>query len=118
MTAIARCRIAGAVLASALATNLAIAGQPDTSLALGRHLAEECATCHKLDGGTEAIPSITGRGVDDVVKVIGHYRDGSRTNPVMVSVAQSLSEAEIAAVAHYLATLPRAKTAPAGEAAN
>jgi cytochrome c553 len=80
---------------------------------LGRHLAQECTSCHS-GAANGAIPSITGRSVDDVVGLLRKYAsgtlaDGRTANAAMVSVAQSLSPTEMAAVAAFLATVPPSK---------
>ncbi len=84
----------------------AIAGEA-RRLAYGRHLAQECASCHRLDGSGSAIPPITGweRGVLEATLV--SFAKGERTNPVMVSVARSLDTEQIDALAAYLGSLPR-----------
>jgi cytochrome c len=77
------------------------------TMALGRHLSRECSACHRLDGVDNGIPSITGWPSEDFVATIDFYRTGARNNPAMVSVAQSLSDEEIAALAAYYAALPK-----------
>jgi cytochrome c553 len=73
-------------------------------LAYGRHLAQECTTCHNRDGADKGIPSIIGMPVKSFVETMGYYKTGRRTNPVMVSVAQSLDDDQIEAIAAYFAT--------------
>lgn len=87
-------------------------------VALGRHLAQECATCHKPDGTSKAIPTIVGLEVDYFVQTMGFYKDGARNNPAMVSVAQSLDEQQVKALALYFAALPKpGAAAPSTQAA-
>lgn len=93
--------------ASALLTILPTAVPAQDLLALGRHLANECTSCHRRDGADKGIPSITGWNVDEFVTTMGYYRDGARPNPAMRSVAQSLSEQETQALAIFFATLPK-----------
>ena len=54
----------------------------------GRHLAQECTSCHRIDGVENGIPSIVGWDADRFVATIEFYRMGERTNPVMVSVVK------------------------------
>jgi cytochrome c553 len=76
--------------------------------ALGRHLAQDCTSCHQPDGrGGGAFPSITGWEVDSFVRTLKLYQDGARTNPVMVSVARSLDEEQVRALALYWASQPK-----------
>lgn len=89
----------------------------DRQLALGRHLAQECTPCHASHGGSKAIPSLAGRHADSLVQAVNAYRSGERTNPVMVSVAQSLDDEQITALALYFASLGTAPESPGKAAA-
>ena len=83
-------------------------------LAYGRHLARECTSCHRLDGINNGIPSIVGWPTDVFVNTLKIYRDGARTNPVMVSVAGSLTDEQMQALAMFFASTPKSeKTEPA-----
>lgn len=73
----------------------------------GRHLARECTSCHHMDGGDNAIPSIVGWPTDAFITTMKFYRDGTRTSPVMMSVASSLSEEQVLALATYFASIPK-----------
>lgn len=75
--------------------------------AYGRHLAQECTSCHRIDGVNSGIPSIIGWPTDVFVTTMRYYRDGARTNPVMVSVAGSLNDQQVNALATYFASLPK-----------
>ena len=80
-------------------------------LAYGRHLSGECAACHRPEGAAAGIPSIAGRDAQELISTIGLYRSGERKNAAMVSVAQSLDDEQIKALATYFASLPKAKGA-------
>lgn len=75
----------------------------------GRRVAarEACATCHQPDfSGIENAPRLAHQREDYLVKALGDFKKGERVGagePVMPSVAAALSEADIAALAHYLA---------------
>ena len=73
----------------------------------GRHLAQECTSCHRLDGLDNGIPAIIGWETERFVATLKFYRTGERTNPVMVSVAASLDDAQLAALAAYYGSLPK-----------
>ena len=73
----------------------------------GRHLAQECTGCHRIDGIDNGIPSIVAWDTDRFVSTIRFYQAGARTNPVMVSVAKSLDEDQLAALAAYYGSLPK-----------
>jgi cytochrome c553 len=71
---------------------------------LGAFLSETCTACHQADVRDSAIPSIAGMDQAKFISLIQAYRSGMRTNSVMQAVATSLSDEEIAALAHYLST--------------
>jgi cytochrome c len=77
------------------------------SVAYGRHLARECTSCHRLDGVNNGIPSIIGWQTDTFVTTLKFYRDGARSNPVMISVASSLSDEQMQALAVFFASVPK-----------
>jgi cytochrome c len=77
------------------------------TVAYGRHLSGECSACHRVDGAENGIPSITGWKPDEFVATLVFYRNGERNNPAMVSVAQSLDDEQMAALAAYFGTLPK-----------
>ena len=80
----------------------------DTKLkSYGRHLAQECTGCHRIDGIDNGIPSIVGWDADRFIATLGFYQSGARTNPVMVSVAKSLDEEQTRALATYYGSLAK-----------
>ncbi len=98
------------IVATALATcGLATVAVADETkrMAYGRHLSGECSSCHRIDGIDNGIPSITGWPLDDFVATMDFYRNGARLNPAMVSVAKSLDEDQIRALAAYYGLLPK-----------
>lgn len=74
-----------------------------------------CATCHGADGvglaGANFI-SLAGQPEAYLAKQLRDFRDGARDSAVMKSIAATLSDTEIAAVARYFA----AQSRPAGPA--
>jgi cytochrome c len=90
-----------------LAGGTALAADPVREIAYGRHLSQECQTCHRIDGVDNGIPSIIAWDVDTFVTTLAFYKAGARTNPAMVSVAQSLDDAQVRALAAYYASLPK-----------
>jgi cytochrome c553 len=93
-----------------------LASADDAKLkAYGQHLARECTSCHRLDGVHNSIPSIIGWPIDTFIATMKFYRDGARTNPVMVSVANSLTDEQLRALAVFFASVPKPakKTSPA-----
>jgi len=68
-----------------------------------------CASCHTDNyAGGKAVPRVAGQREDYLVKALRDYKSGARSGggmAAMASVAFSLSEEEIEALAHYLAHL-------------
>jgi cytochrome c len=73
--------------------------------AYGEYLSSECVTCHQASGEDKGIPSITGWPVRQFATVMHAYKSKHRENPVMRSIAGSLADEEIAALAAYFATI-------------
>jgi cytochrome c len=84
----------------------AMGGDLEELKAYGRHLAGECTSCHRPDGAPSAIPSILGKTQDEFIALLTAYRDGRKTNQVMISVAKSLDDEQMAALAAYFGSLP------------
>jgi cytochrome c553 len=80
-------------------------------VAYGRHLSGECSACHRIDGTDNGIPSIAGWDPEEFVHTLVFYRNGERNNPAMVSVAQSLDDDQMNALAAYYGSLPKAAPA-------
>lgn len=82
----------------------------DGKVKLGKAKADEtlCAMCH-LGGfsGQNEIPRVAGQQYDYVVKQLKDFKARTRTNDAgnMTSVAQTLSEADIENLAHYISSL-------------
>jgi cytochrome c553 len=88
----------------------------ERQVAYGRHLAQECTSCHRIDGVDNGIPSIIGQDAEAFADTIRFYQSGARTNAAMVSVAQSLDEEQIKALAAYYAGLPKPAAKPVAKA--
>lgn len=68
--------------------------------------ARNCGVCHLPDyRGRAQVPRIAAQREDFLARTLREYRDGVRAapDPQMNGAAAGLSEAEIAALAHYLA---------------
>jgi cytochrome c553 len=106
-------RTLAASLLLALAALSCRAEDEEARLRYGRHLAGECTSCHR-DGGVDgAIPSLAGRPAEEILALLEDFRQGRKSNPVMVSVARSLDAAQSSALAAYLSALPRSADAAA-----
>jgi cytochrome c len=89
------------------ASGLAAATDDAKLKSYGRHLAQECSGCHRIDGIDNGIPSIVGWDAERFVATLKFYKTGERKNPVMVSVAGSLDDEQFAALAAYYGSLPK-----------
>ena len=89
------------------APSFAAAGDYAKRASYGRHLAQECTGCHRIDGVDNGIPSIVGWDPERFLTTLRFYQAGARTNPVMVSVAKSLDDEQIQALAAYYGSLPK-----------
>jgi cytochrome c553 len=73
--------------------------------AYGEYLASECVTCHGANADT-SIPALDTLRYEQLIAALKAYRAGSRINPVMQSVARSLDDAAIEALAAYFSGQP------------
>jgi cytochrome subunit of sulfide dehydrogenase len=73
----------------------------------GAQLAAMCASCHRLDGGDDGIPTILGMSPEMLTHAMLAYRSRERPSHIMRAIALSLNDEEIATVARYLAALNR-----------
>ena len=71
----------------------------------GAQLAATCASCHRLDGRDKGIPSIIGLDEETFIRAMQAFKSGERSNQIMHVMSLSLSNEEIAILAHYLSTL-------------
>ncbi len=103
-------RVARKVLGMAvlLGGSGAAAADPDR-VAYGEYLSSQCVTCHQASGAEKGIPSIIGWDIASFVNVMASYKKKERENPVMQSIAGSLSDDDIFALATYFATVKTAE---------
>ena len=97
-------RPASAGLACALLLTLPQGtAQGDELFEYGAYLSSQCSTCHRLDAFEGGIPPLGHLPKDYFIIAMREYKSGRRSNPAMVSVANALSDEEIAALATYYA---------------
>jgi cytochrome c553 len=95
-------------LAASLLNSVAARAADEAKLrSYGAHLAQECTSCHRVDGVENGFPSITGWDVDTFTRTLRLYQQGARTNPVMGSVAKSLDDDQLRALALYWSSVPK-----------
>lgn len=71
----------------------------------GEHLSGECTTCHRIDGKDNGIPGIVGWDVESFIETVNYYKKGLRKNQAMESVAKTLDDEQIKALAVYFASV-------------
>jgi cytochrome c len=89
------------IIGTMIARNPALAADA----AYGEYLASECVTCHGANADV-SIPALDALRYEQLIAALKAYRSGSRTNPVMQSVARSLDDAAIEALAAYFSGQP------------
>lgn len=90
-------------------TVLALAALPARAgdAAAGRRKAQQCQTCHGLDGLSKLpqAPNLAGQPEPYLVKALNDFRHGVRNNEMMSIVIKQLSDADVADLAAYYAAI-------------
>jgi cytochrome c553 len=105
-------RMIVALLLAAGPIALIVFSSPAAENNQGAQLAAMCASCHRLDGQDQGIPSIIGLDVNKLAGMMAEFKSDKRKSQIMGVVARSLSDEEVAAVAHYLATRQKGAEQP------
>lgn len=92
------------VIAAGMAAQTPNAANANEQREYGEYLAGECTSCHR-DGANETIPPIVGYDLESFIVLMESYKNGERDNQAMVSVAMSLDEEQIKALAVYFASV-------------
>jgi cytochrome c553 len=97
-------------VALALAAAFTLAAAPSSAsadAAAGRTKAQMCATCHGANGLAVApnTPHLAGQPEPYLVEQLKAYRSGKRAHEVMDVVAKALTDADIADLAAWFASL-------------
>ena len=96
--------VANLAIGAALITTAAHASDP----VAGRQKYEAtCAACHGVNAISVAplYPNLAGQKDAYLIAQLTAFRDGTRPNPIMGPMAKGLSDADIANIAAYLASL-------------
>lgn len=75
--------------------------------AAGKSKAATCGACHGMNGisPNDMWPNLAGQKEGYLVAQMKAFRDGQRANPMMAPMAAGLSDADIADLAAYYASL-------------
>ncbi len=83
--------------------------EPVIDITAGRTIAETaCSGCHGMDGRGETteIPNLAAQPAEYLVEAMHAYRDGRRHHAALQDMTSGMSEADIANIAGYFASLP------------
>ena len=96
--------ILAATISGALAGNSAL---PAGSVQAGATKAVVCQACHGANGNSNnpEWPSLAGIGADYIAEQLNNFKEGKRTNPVMMPNAKSLSADDMADLGAYFDSL-------------
>lgn len=95
-----------AMIAAALLTVFALNAQAADVVA-GEKKAAVCFGCHGKEGraSMKTYPNLAGQTAEYLEIALKGYRDGTRTDPIMMPMAKILSDADIINIAAYFARL-------------
>ncbi|KWR88402.1 cytochrome C [Cupriavidus sp. IDO] len=86
---------------------------PADAVGRGATLALNCTMCHGAQGMSASnAPNLAGQYPEVISKQLQDYKTGKRGSPIMETLSRNLSERDIADLAAYYASLPKARTAP------
>jgi cytochrome c553 len=105
-------RLIVALLLAAGPIALIVFSSPAAENNQGAQLAAMCASCHRLDGQDQGIPSIIGLDVNKLAGMMAEFKSDKRKSQIMGVVARSLSDEEVAELAHYLAARQKGAEQP------
>lgn len=113
---IARGRLAAPALPLLLAASFLLPSHTPAMAASLEQRKAMCVACHGKTGRSRNpdIPHIGGQPKLFVMYQLFFFREGRRKSPVMNTIAKDMSDADLTALAEYVASLPPAK--PAGGA--
>jgi cytochrome c553 len=82
------------------------ASQAAGDAAAGKTKSARCAACHGANGqGVPPNPALAGKSEAEQVQALEDYKSGKRANPIMKSMAASLSDKDIEDLAAYYSSL-------------
>lgn len=80
----------------------------------GKELSATCAACHGADGNSTipTNPKLAGQYESYLVKALGDYKSGARSNAIMAGFAAALSDQDIRDLAAYFSSQESALSVP------
>jgi cytochrome c553 len=107
MAELARVVASSIAIAAALAAATSHLSARTPDIELGRYLATECMTCHRVPAASGGIPNIYGMAELRFTELVKAYRDKRLSNAVMQTIAGRLKDDEIEALAAFFARTKR-----------
>jgi cytochrome c553 len=95
----------GCILAAAALGLCATVPSHAADRELGEYLSSQCIACHQKSGKAKGIPSIVGWDRESFIAIMDAYKRKERENKVMQTIAGSLSDEDVAALAAYFGSL-------------
>ena len=95
------------LLSTAIVALLGTAGAAwaDGNIQAGKAKAGSCAMCHGANGEGGSAPALAGMKEDKIERAMKDFKSGKRSNAMMKSFANQLSNDDIENVAAYYASL-------------
>ncbi len=103
-------RRAVAVCVVLLSTGLAVTAAADGDVVAGKAKAWTCTGCHGSEAykniyPTYSVPKLRGQSANYISVALKAYRSGERQHPTMKAQAGSMSDADIADISAYIASI-------------
>ena len=99
-------RFLAIVIGAALAFNVQARGNAENGK---QKAAQVCAACHGPDGNKPSAPDqpvLAGQYYDYLLRALGDYKNGRRTNPIMKGFAGQLSPQDMQDLAAWFSSQP------------
>lgn len=103
-------RLRAAAVAVLLSCGLAVSAAADGDVTAGKAKAWTCTGCHGSEAykniyPTYSVPKLRGQSANYIGVALKAYRSGERKHPTMAAQAGSMSDADIADISAYIASL-------------
>lgn len=93
-------------LALAASIALTVVGAAQAAPPAGRLLAAQCAQCHDLDGNGRGFEELAGESASEIYHELVEMKNRTRIESIMDRQARGYTDAQMRALAAYLASLP------------
>jgi cytochrome c553 len=109
----ARGKLASTSTNVVLERSMAREAPPDAVGRGGTLSTQNCTMCHGPQGmSTSGAPNLAGQYPEVVIKQLEDFKSGRRASPIMEALAKNLSDRDVADLAAFFASQPKARVAP------